>query len=413
LTANTTDAPADPAARADPKRAARARRRGLLRRLKKLRWVFVVAVTGLAAWAAYQHRSDFTSAGRAVARVSPAWLAAAIVAQVASLVVFARLQRWLLRMGGIRVGVVPMAEIVLAGNAMSMSLPGGAAWSATWAFGQLRRRGANRVLAGWVILVAGALASFAIFIIVVAGAWIAGASGPVADLRAVAAVLAAVPLLVAAGLTAASRSEAVRGFLGRTWEALSARARPARAIGRVVQSTADKLRAVRPGALGWTEALGMAMANWLLDAACLVLCIKALHFAVPWRGILVIYGLTQISASLPITPGGLGVVEGSLTALLVAYGTKTSAAFAIVLIYRLVSFWGLVPVGWAAWFLLELAGRRGLRRRPHPWAIHLHGGGDYDLRSVGPERVLPAGPCAACSEDAPAPEVDRVGAGNR
>jgi uncharacterized membrane protein YbhN (UPF0104 family) len=85
------------------------------------------------------------------------------------------------------------------------------------------------------------------------------------------------------------------------------------------------------------------------------------ELAVPWRGILVIYGLTQIAASLPVTPGGLGVVEGSMAALLIAYGVHAPEAFATVLLYRIISFWGLVPVGWGAFLGLELAERRAYR----------------------------------------------------
>jgi len=37
-----------------------------------------------------------------------------------------------------------------------------------------------------------------------------------------------------------------------------------------------------------------------------------------WKGLLLAYGAGQLAADLPITPGGLGVVEGSLTIALVA-----------------------------------------------------------------------------------------------
>jgi hypothetical protein len=87
--------------------------------------------------------------------------------------------------------------------------------------------------------------------------------------------------------------------------------------------------------------------------------------------VLVAYALAQISATLPITPGGIGVVEGSLTFALIAYGQDPTQAVAIVLLYRIVSFWGVVPLGWASWAYLGLQQRRGRRRgKHHPWAIH-------------------------------------------
>lgn len=42
-------------------------------------------------------------------------------------------------------------------------------------------------------------------------------------------------------------------------------------------------------------------------------------------------------------PGGLGVVEGGLSILLIAYGMPTDGALAGVLLYRIVSFWAIVP----------------------------------------------------------------------
>jgi uncharacterized membrane protein YbhN (UPF0104 family) len=290
-----------------------------------------------------------------------------------------------------------MVEIVLAGNALSSSLPGGPAWSATWAFGQLRRRGANRLLAGWVIVVAGALASFAVFVICAAGVWVAGSKGPLANLRWLAAALAALPPVVAAGYWQARRDGRLRDLLQQAWQALADRAAVARTVGRWTRHTVDNLGLVRPGWAGWGEAFVLAMANWLYDAACLVACIAALGLPIPWRGILVIYGFTQVSASLPVTPGGIGVVEGSLAALLVAYGTSAGPAFAVVLLYRIVSFWGLVPIGWGAWFGLEFAQRRGLRRRAHPWAVHEHGDEPaLAAAAIGPERLLRPEPCTGC-----------------
>jgi len=47
------------------------------------------------------------------------------------------------------------------------------------------------------------------------------------------------------------------------------------------------------------------------------------------------------------------VVEGSLTVALVAYGGAEQSALAAVLLYRLISFWGLIPVGALAYLGLR------------------------------------------------------------
>ena len=366
-----------------------------------------VGLLGVAGYGAYDRRGQIDQAAHLVRHLQPSWLVLAVLAEAASMVVFARLQRWLLRAGGIEIRLGEMVEITLAGNALGTSLPGGAAWAATWAFGQLRRRGADRVLAGWVILVAGALASFALFVLVAAGAFVAGSRGPVAGLRWLAAVLAAIPFLALGVLLVARRSAAVRSVRGRDWAATIQRVPRAGAAGAAVHGIVERLKTVRPGPLGWAEALGLAAANWLYDTACLVACLMALRVDVPWRGLLVIYSLTQISASLPITPGGLGVVEGSMAALLMAYGVADGPALATVLLYRIVSFWGLVPVGWGTWFWLETGSRRGWRGRGHPWGVHLHAYGVRPERAIGPERLTEPTPCQGCDQAADAPRRRR------
>ncbi|HWC38138.1 MAG TPA: YbhN family protein, partial [Acidimicrobiales bacterium] len=203
----------------------------------------------------------------------------------------------------------------------------------------------------------------------------------------------------------------VRGVLLARWPALRARAhRLWETAGRgqrmgTVEGGFERfwarVRTVRLSPAGWLEAFGLALANWTMDAVVLTACILALGVGVPWRGVLVAYALTQVAASLPITPGGLGVVEGSLAALLVAYGMHLDQAVAVTLLYRLVSFWALAPIGWTVWSAIELSQRRGIRTRPHPWAVHLHGNPppSSDINRQGPGRVIPPRACEGCDEE--------------
>jgi uncharacterized protein (TIRG00374 family) len=104
------------------------------------------------------------------------------------------------------------------------------------------------------------------------------------------------------------------------------------------------------------------VANWSLDCLCLVVAFVALAAPVPWRGLLLAYGAGQLAANLPITPGGLGAVEGSLTVALVFYGGGRVSTVAAVLLYRIISFWALLPLGWASWLALRWTGRQRPQR---------------------------------------------------
>ncbi len=344
---------------------------------------------------------DLADAAGRLSNLRWGWLIVAVVFEAASMVIFARIQRWLLRAGGVRLDLRTMVEITLAGNALGLTLPGGVAWSGAWVFGQLRRRGADRVLAVWVLLVAGAISSFALFVVVALGIEVAGSSGPVRNLRLPAIALALIPVAGAVLLTLNRRS----GYVKVKTEAFAAWFSSHFSWGRraedTIGSVVERIETVRLSPWEWAEVLGLALLNWIDDCACLIACMMALHISVPWRAILVIYGITQISASLPITPGGLGVVEGSLAVLLTAYGVNLQSALATVILYRIVSFWAVVPIGWGFWAYLDLRQRRGKRAgRAHPWAAHGNQG-VTDRRSTAPKTpALLRSPqsCADCPE---------------
>ena len=107
-----------------------------------------------------------------------------------------------------------------------------------------------------------------------------------------------------------------------------------------------------------------AAANWLLDAASLFVFLAAFGHIENPDGLLVAYGLAYVLAAIPLTPGGLGIVEGVLVPSLVGFGTTRSIAIVAVIGYRLVNFWLPIPVGAAAYLSLRPAdSRRRTKRR--------------------------------------------------
>lgn len=313
---------------------------------------------GAGAYAIYQERNVVGQGASLLGHLDWPWLVGAFVAELASMVAFARVQRWLLRAGGVPLGLVPMLGITFAGNALSVSLPGGVAWGASYAFEQLRRRGADRTLAIWVVLASGALDTFALFVLIVIGVWGAGPTGPAKDLRLPAAVLGAIPVAIGMVLVAVKHSAWCHRTGWSVVRAAQGHLPGGERVARLLSATAGRLGAVQPRAREWAASSAFAMANWVYDCTCLVFCMLALGISVPWRGLLVAYCLAQVSASVPITPGGLGIVEGSMSVALIAYGVRTKDAVAAVLLYRIISFWALVPIGWGAWGALAYQKRR-------------------------------------------------------
>ncbi|HTW99935.1 MAG TPA: YbhN family protein, partial [Acidimicrobiales bacterium] len=126
----------------------------------------------------------------------------------------------------------------------------------------------------------------------------------------------------------------------------------------IVEGLIARLASVR---LGWRDlvaTVGAGIGNWAFDCGCLAFSFVAVGSPVPWRGLLLAYGAGQLAQNLPITPGGLGVVENSLTIALVAFGGSQTSTVAAVLVYRIITFWGYLPVGWLDWAGLRLTQRR-------------------------------------------------------
>ena len=105
-----------------------------------------------------------------------------------------------------------------------------------------------------------------------------------------------------------------------------------------MQALADRPDLVR-GGIGW------ATLNWLLDAGSLWVFLAAFGARVPLDSLFVSFGLANVLAAIPLTPGGLGVVEAVLTSTLVGFGVDAAVAAVGVVTYRLAAFWLPIPLG--------------------------------------------------------------------
>jgi putative heme transporter len=284
------------------------------------------------------------------------WLVSAVAMQVLSLWALARLQWLFLHAADADIGTGVMAELTAAHNAITMSVPGGVAWSTAFVYDQLRRRGVERNLAGWSILSSGAVSSFCLFLLVAAGVeWTA--HGPASAAKIPVALLAAIPPAGAVALVVAHR----RGVTPREVSDRVARRLDGwigKRAGKWLRKLSRDLGRYQPTRWEWARTFVAALVNWLSDLGCLVASIHAIGGRVPWPGVLIAYSLAKVAGILPITPGGLGVVEAGLSGLLVLHGMDSSRAIAATVLYRLISFWLLLPVGWSYWAFFKVRARR-------------------------------------------------------
>ena len=129
-------------------------------------------------------------------------------------------------------------------------------------------------------------------------------------------------------------------------------------------------RTVRPR--HWALALTFAALNWLTDLLCLAAAARAFALPVGLFTLASIYLGVQLVRQIPVTPGGIGLIETGLLAGLATAGAGAAAAAAVVLTYRLLSCWLILPIGGASWLGL----------RAHPDAAALTSVSDTEAQTV-------------------------------
>ncbi len=100
----------------------------------------------------------------------------------------------------------------------------------------------------------------------------------------------------------------------------------------------------------------LALGYWTFDALCLILMFDALGVAADPLVLLVAYGVATTIASVPLTPGGIGIFEVTMLATLAVLGVGSEAAIPI-LGYRLFNFWLPIPLAAIFYPTLRRTGR--------------------------------------------------------
>ncbi len=102
--------------------------------------------------------------------------------------------------------------------------------------------------------------------------------------------------------------------------------------------------------------LGFSFGYWILDTAVLYAMLWGLNQTPHIGAVLLASTVGRLLATIPITPGGIGIVEVAATAILTAFGVNATLAALAVIAYRVISFWIVNIVGLVAMYLLHRSG---------------------------------------------------------
>lgn len=289
--------------------------------------------------------------------VNPFLLAVAVALEGASFLAYAWMTRLLLRPDH-RPSMSIAFGAVMASTGVNHVVPGGAATTAAVNFRLLGRAGVPSDELGFALGMQ-AIGSAVVLNVML---WVSlVASIPASGFHPVYATAAAVGAVMI-GVFAATVVSVLRGrdkLADRL--ALVAghvpKVDPDR-VREVMLTIADQLRDLASDRRRLRIVTSLAAANWLLDAAALWVVLAAFGHAPGIIGLMVAYGLANVMAAIPISPGGLGVIEAIMIPTLIGFGVPRAEASIAVVVYRLVNFWLPIPVGAASYVAVERANSR-------------------------------------------------------
>lgn len=323
------------------------------------KYVIGLAIGFAALYAVSGQRAELAGVTSELSRLNPGYVALAVVSEFVSFVAFSRLQWRLLHAVGVRMGEGRLLGLTAAASAMASSIPAGPAFATVYAYRQYRRAGADEARAGWTLVATLLCSALGLTLVAGAGVLLAERQGAALDLIDVTVVLLLVTVMAIAIFSRRAVVLTVVVVLLRAVKRVTGY--PKGDVSNLVSKITENLGRVH---LTWRDfgpAMAFSLANWVFDCACLAFAYLAVGAGIPWRGLLLAYGAGQLASNLPITPGGLGVVEGSLTVALVAYGGVETSTVAAVILYRIISFWIFLPCGWLAWAILAARDKRADR----------------------------------------------------
>lgn len=252
-----------------------------------------------------------------------------------------------------KVSVMRLFRIQLSTKAVGNVVPGGSAASSALGYRLLVLSGIPGPDAGFALATAGLGSAVVLNLILWFGLIV---SIPLRGVNAAYGMAAIIGILVMGAVAAL-----IFGLMdgqGRAERALRWIARRLRQdedrIGEVTRHLANRLEGLAREPVLLVRVVAWATANWVFDIAALWVFLRAFGGSIAIDGLVVAFGIANVLSSVPITPGGLGIVEGIYIPLLVGFGLGRSTATVGVLTYRVAQYWVPIVIGGFAYLSLRV-----------------------------------------------------------
>ncbi|MGA0878739.1 MAG: lysylphosphatidylglycerol synthase transmembrane domain-containing protein [Ilumatobacteraceae bacterium] len=333
----------------------RARRRAIVNTLKVMTtlvlvYFIILSIPGL------------RNAVDQLSEVEPGLLVVGLVLEFFALFCYSGMTRVALGPVGENFPVTRMFRIQLSTRALASLVPGGSAAGSALGYRLLTVAGIPGPDAGFALAASGLASAVVLNFLLWAGLVISIPIRGVNPLYGSAAIAGVVLMVVAAAIIfglieGQERSERIFRWVARRFHFDEDRAGEAvrHLGGRMQELSAD--RAILRRLILWSAA------NWLIDAAALWVFLRAFGYSLSVDGLIVAFGLANVLAVIPLTPGGLGIVEAVYVPALVGFGLPRATAVVGVVSYRIAQYWLPMVAGGITYLSLRVG----------PWAIGREG----------------------------------------
>jgi len=324
-----------------------------------VRWIahgvlFVALVAGI--FGLLPRLGGLTRDAAGLRHARPAFLAAAIVAQALSLGCYAQLYRRVLAALGARIRFRLAADVTLATFFVSHLTPLGSATGTLVNASTLETEGIAAATTGEAIALTSLTSTIAL--IVLSGTGFAATAGRHVSHQylLIAGVALFLVMAALAAVLAVGAHPAVAGRAGRWAASVARHVRPGIDPAQVAE-TSRRLASLARSALtgrAFLTSFGFASGDLLFDLLSLDLVFLALRYQPGFGPLAVAYAAANIASAIPVTPGGLGVIEVTLVAITAGFGAPRATAVLAVLGYRIVNYWLPLIPGAIAYIRLRL-----------------------------------------------------------
>jgi uncharacterized protein (TIRG00374 family) len=300
--------------------------------------VIAVVVAGLSLYILLPALVHVMSSWPRLFTLDPWWLLVALLCESASFVCAMGLLRLVLRTKS----WFAVVTAGLAGNAVTNTLPGGAPVGASVQYRMLKGSGIDTVQAASGLAVSSIIGVAALFClpvfalpVIVGGVSVSPGLVHAGELGAIGFVLIVVlgAVILTTDKTLLVIGHASQWLLNR----MPRHRKDSSDLGERLVNERDHVRAD----LGknWWKALLLVAGRIGLDYLSLLAVLRATGTRPNPSLVLLAYAATAVLTLLPITPGGLGIVEASLSGLLVLAHVPSANAVVATLAFRLGSYW--------------------------------------------------------------------------